>query len=302
MYLRLTKFAAVAAMLVPVSLLQAQTEPPTNTPPPSNRDQRDTTARDTSGIQDPNRVRSTENDAILATWLAVANENEIALARLAQQRAQSAEVKQFAQKMIDDHTQMLTKLQQFGARTTGGVGTVGFGERDTTRPGERGTGGTTRPGERGTGGTAQGGERGTGDTTRPGGTGSGTGGTEPGNQGVFGDRGNRTGQPQDASMRMGGGSLDHVALLQDLGRKCRQSATEMLNEKQGAEFDKAYMHMAVAAHVHSKDTIEVFRNYSSDRLRTGLDEALRTVNTHLEHAKTLCKKTDEAGGMGGERR
>src|SRR5262245_4915998 len=65
----------------------------------------------------PDRTSTKDDDqpenAILATWLLTENETEIALAQLAQQRAQDPEVKQFAQKMIDDHRQMMQKLQPF---------------------------------------------------------------------------------------------------------------------------------------------------------------------------------------------
>lgn len=54
-------------------------------------------------------------DGILAGWLLVDNNNEVALAQLAVQRAQDNEVKQFAQKMIDDHRAMGAKLQPFAS-------------------------------------------------------------------------------------------------------------------------------------------------------------------------------------------
>ena len=54
-----------------------------------------------------------ESDGILATWLLIENNNEIALSELAVQRAQDPEVKSFAQKMIDQHREMAKKLQPF---------------------------------------------------------------------------------------------------------------------------------------------------------------------------------------------
>src|SRR5512134_794437 len=83
--------------LLPTSLLFAQVDP---APRPQA-----TTAQTA-----PSKDRgSAATDAILVTWLLTGNSNEIALARLAQQKAQSNEVKQFAQKMIDDHGQLAQK-------------------------------------------------------------------------------------------------------------------------------------------------------------------------------------------------
>lgn len=52
-------------------------------------------------------------DQQLASWLLVDNRGEIQLARLAQERASSDDVKEFAKKVIDDHSKLVEELQQF---------------------------------------------------------------------------------------------------------------------------------------------------------------------------------------------
>jgi len=99
-------FGAVLMAQEPPSRPPA-TVPPAVTPTPVNR----------MPGQDPT------SDAILITWLMVDSENEIALSRIALQRAQSPAVRQFAQKMIDDHGQIVQKLQQ--VRVVAGNGRVG---------------------------------------------------------------------------------------------------------------------------------------------------------------------------------
>ncbi|HWB11474.1 MAG TPA: DUF4142 domain-containing protein [Pirellulales bacterium] len=54
-------------------------------------------------------------DQQLASWLLVDNRAEIQLARMAQERASCDEVKEFAKRMIDDHAEMVEKLQRFAA-------------------------------------------------------------------------------------------------------------------------------------------------------------------------------------------
>jgi predicted outer membrane protein len=69
-------------------------------------------AQDSASVS---KTRATQADGILAGWLAVDSQNEVALAQIAQQKAQDPEVKQFAQKMIDDHRRMAEQLQPFAA-------------------------------------------------------------------------------------------------------------------------------------------------------------------------------------------
>jgi len=258
------KFAISFVALLPMGLLTAQADParpskPTNPPAataPAAGDQ----------SQGQNQRSSAEGDAILATWLVVGNENEIALARLALQRAQSPEVKEFAQKLVTEHGQFVQKLQPFVGANRIGSG-AGTGGRSVGESGGIGTNGRSDGNDRGNdkSGTA--------------------------------DR-SGTGQPADASGTRSNspmGSLDHAALIRDLGRKCLESETQLLGEKSGAEFDRAFASMQVYAHVRSQDMLEVFGNYATDRLRPILAEGQRTVKSHLEAAKALCKATETVG-------
>ncbi len=123
-------------------------------------------------LQEPSRTPRTgdasqsaganEADGLLAGWLVVESDNEVALARIAQQKARSPEVKDFAQKMIDDHGQMSRKLQPF-ATTAGFSAKNPAGEtatpeagaqRDAGRPIETGSdkSGSDKAGSNKTGG------------------------------------------------------------------------------------------------------------------------------------------------------
>ncbi len=242
--------------LLPTALLFAQVDP---APRPQ------TGAAQTDPKKDRGNVA---NDAILVSWLLTCNSNEIALARVAQQKAQSNEVKQFAQKMIDDHGQLAQKLQPFaGANTTTDQG---------SKPNDRGS----VTSDRGTGST----ERGTGAENR------GTGGEIRGT-GRDASASGVTVATQSTTM----GAFDHSALIRDLGKKCLESETKMLNEKTGADFDRCYMSMVVGAHVKAADMMEVFGTYASERLRPTLEAGHKTIVAHLEHAKTLCKQTETGG-------
>lgn len=53
-------------------------------------------------------------DAHFASCLILQNQNEVAVAKLAQQKAQSATVKEFAEKLVREHQQFLQDLERFG--------------------------------------------------------------------------------------------------------------------------------------------------------------------------------------------
>lgn len=181
------------------------------------------------------------SDGILATWLLIDNENEVALARLAQQRAQDPEVKQFAQMMVSDHEQMSQPLQPIAAK-------VGY----------------------------------TGDSS------------------VAGGAGQDQNRPREASMNREPGELDHVALLQELGQECRMSARQLLESKQGAEFDKCFMDMMVGAHMKMDDMLTVFDRHASGELKSVIDQAQGKVQSHLQKAQDIAKKVgDKSSGQSG---
>ena len=212
---------------------------------------------------------SSRGDQLLASWLVVDNENEIALSRLAQERSKNEEVKQFAKQMIDDHQQMVTKLQ-----TIAGASLVGDRGGDRDRGRHQREDGQQPP------------------TTNP------PTGTPPsgGHQGGA--------EPREASGVRESGRLDFVQIKRELAQQCLASARRELEQKSGAEFDKCFMMMQVGAHVMAVDTLEVFKNHASGQLRQTITEALPTVRTHLDHAKTIAKsmegKSSDAAGTGTE--
>ena len=244
-----------------------QDNPPGAKPKP---DPQATTRTDAPATADP-------EDGFLAAWLLIGNENEIALAQLAQSRSQDATVKAFAQKMIDDHRQMGQKLQKFAS-------SVGYVAAATTPP-------TSPPRE----GEARAKERPAGENVgdprhNAGGTADSSGRSTP----------DLTDEGRRAAAEGTGGSIDHVALFQELGKQCLDSSRKEIESKSGAEFDKCYVGMAVGAHMKTNDMLTVFQRHASSDLKFVLAEGQKTVQAHLQHAKELCKNLEgKAHASGG---
>jgi predicted outer membrane protein len=255
---------AVTAQVTPQPQPQPHTNPPSNT---------------MTGATGATGMATSDEDRFFATCIAIANDNEIALAQLAEQKAQNPEVKEFAKKMVEDHTKFGEKLRQYAAPTTGNP--MG---RSGVAPGERGLEPGQHPGDTSQPPVARGeGDRNRIDTSR------GRGLPESRRTDDMGRRANETG---GVNTGLDAGNVDHVALMQELGQQCLSTAKRELESKSGAEFDKCYVGMAIAAHAMVNDELTVFSRHASSNLRTVFQEGQPTVQAHLDHAKNLIKTLD----------
>jgi predicted outer membrane protein len=192
-------------------------------------------------------------DAQLAACLIVDNQGEVAISRFAQDKAKNAQVKRFAEQMVEDHGEMLKKLQQFTP------GRQGQADRAAVPPADRPQ--TDRPAA-----------------------------APPANRPQPGAAPDRPIARQGAQQR--GGPINFVALKRELGEQCLQSARKELESKEGVEFDKCYIGMAIAKHMQAIDTMKVFKNHASSELAQVIDEGIRTADTHLTHAKEIMKQLE----------
>ncbi len=230
--------------------------------PPSNPSKSDPSRIDTQNRKYSGAMR---NDAILASLLLVDNEAEIALAQLAKERATDKDVKEFAAKMIEDHTQFGTKLQACCAADA--LNDTGRANRDVPAS-------TDAPNHPST----------------------------PSTTGNPADDAKRVGAQDRTSEKMLDSPADHIAMFKELGAKCLESSKRMLMEKNGADFDRCYMGMQVGMHQHVLDSLDVFQKYASPTLQEVLTTGSQTVKMHLTHAKEIASRfeTSKAAAKPGE--
>jgi len=86
--------------------------------------------------------------------------------------------------------------------------------------------------------------------------------------------------------------FDHAGLLTELGAQCLESSRKELMQKQGAEFDRCFVGMAIGSHMGANDMLTVFQRHASPSLAPVLADSQRVVATHLQHAKELAKKLE----------
>ena len=192
------------------------------------------------------------------------NQAEIALARIAEQRAADPQVKQFAQKMIHDHTAFLSKLQN--AAAGGAAQRTGSAQQPDSQSGVGGPGAEINaPGVQ--------------VRVQPG---------ESNNASSPADTTSRTGR----QMTGASGARQFVQIEKEVAAQCLQSKTRELNQKEGAQFDRCYMNMQVGAHMKMADELTVYSRYGSGEFQTICQEGLQTTKEHLTMAKQIAERLD----------
>jgi predicted outer membrane protein len=217
--------------------------------------------RDAQGVAG---AHSQEVENYLANCLLMKNKAEIEFAEFAQQQAQSQEVKQFAQKLIQDHGQLVQKLQPLA-----GMNAANRQSSTSTRVDNRQI-------------DAQ---RDASDTTRL-----------PGSPGAArNDQANQslTATTQTAQQSQGGGALHQLTQIEkQIGERYKQAFKEELQSKNGAEFDKCYVGAMIGSHMHSLAALEVIGQQTQGQLAEVAQQAQPIVQQHLDHAKQLAKQLE----------
>jgi predicted outer membrane protein len=217
-------------------------------------------------------ARASQSDQEIAAVKLAMCRNEVELAKLASQKAQSDEVKQFAAKMVKEHTEGCAKLEKWA----GSAGNAAVGRNPRATAGEFGNA-ATRPA------TPDAADRADQPPVRPGAPGS--------------PAGARSGADL-ARQPAASHGLDWVSIHQELAQQCLASAKQELEKKDGAEFDKCYIGMAIASHQHAVDADHVFMNHSSQAFQGEVEECLKTATSHLNEAKDIMKNLADKKDQG----
>jgi predicted outer membrane protein len=219
-------------------------------------------------------------DQFLAACLLGQNKAEVELSKLALQKSENAEVKQFAQKMIQDHQKMIEQLQPLAAthganRAASGLlggNSESQGRTETTEG--RSTDTRALPGSSG---AAQ--------TLAP----TGTSGSVPSSSATA----DAATTSNTAASSAGTGAVHQLMQIdRQINERCLQMARDELQQKSGAEFDKCYVGMAIGAHSKALAALEVIGKQTQGTLAQVAQQAQPTVQQHLDHAKQLMKEVD----------
>lgn len=218
-------------------------------------------------------------DKQLATCLAIDNWAEIQVAKYAESKSQTPEVKQFAAMLEKDHTAFVDRLKGMDpsiASLVHSEGSQGNQFQSNSSPNATDQRSTQRAGEeRRDSTTAQ--RNNQNDANQPGQL----------NQANQANQANRTSEHS--------ASGDEGSMLQikrEIASACVETFRNELASKPTEEFDRCFLGQQVGAHLQMLDTLKVFQRHASPELARTIDEATQATQQHLDQAKQLLSRSE----------
>ncbi len=191
-------------------------------------------------------------DQFIATCLLIGNQEEVAMAQEAVDRAENKQVKEFAQKLVDDHQKAIQKLQQH-ANQSMGLNVNGDATADRSSEGDKYVSTDSATAQRYTANKVD----------------------------------------INSSNMAGSGALNQVLQMnRQAAQECLSMTKSMMQEKQGAEFDKAFAGSQIGAHVGMLAKLKASQQHASPELASIIKESEQSVQQHLDHAKQLCQELE----------
>lgn len=216
-------------------------------------------------------------DHFLASCVAIDNQEEIALARWAEQKLQSNEAKEFAGMLVKDHSEFLTKLQQHAPEatkehflTSAGSGQRPEGQRRNDRDQTNRNETSAKEGVR--------------DPTQPTPQPDATADRNPVDKQSTGIRNNN----ESSNL-----NVDLMQLHREIAEQCLANTKEMLGKKSDEERDACFIGLQIAKHAAMKTKLEVFQRHATGELKELLAQGASVTSNHMEHAEKLMKQLSE---------
>lgn len=265
--------AGVVACLAASAMVSAQVERTTQKPASQSQQQGER-------LQQGQQSQAQGADAKIATWIALGDFEEITVSQQAVNRASNEQVREFGQKMVDDHTKSLEKLRELGAQVA-----VPPAAREQSGQQSRDQSSAQRQ-------TQQNQQTQQTQQNQPG---QQANQQNPQRQPATSQSGqqNRGTQQTTASRQGMGGDLDFLSIHREITEECLKAALADLENKSGVEFDKCYMNGQVAAHMKQLETVKVMSQHAqSQELKDALQEEQQSIKQHLDEARQIAKTLD----------
>lgn len=214
--------------------------------------------------------RGMHGDQALATCLAIANQEEIALAKLAEEKSKSKDVKEFAEMLVKDHQGFLQKLSKF-APEAAREGFLMERHQNQTRDNKSQSSTNQNSNIQPAGGAARA------DGQRD------------------GQRVQQTaGTAQDPAH--GGQHLDFIAMHKEIAEECLANAKAKMNREDADKFDKCFIGHQIGMHEQMKVTLTVFQRHTNGELNQVISEGLKKTESHLKKAEDIMKDLEASSG------
>lgn len=210
-------------------------------------------------------------DQLMASCVAVGNQEEIAIAEFARQKSQNEDVKKFVEMMITDHHTYLLKLRKFAPEATQ-PGYIPSNTKEAAKA--RGLKGIIQ--QTGAAVAAAVSDDAKDDAKK-----------------VENADDKDDAKVETADSKETGDSGKHSIFAQmerELAAECLALTKAKLGEKSGAEFDQCFIGQQIGAHMAMKAKLTVFQRHASPELAKVFAEGLKTTEHHLAKAEDLAKE------------
>lgn len=240
------------------------------------------TQQNWKGAQNPAMAGAgrTDLDHYLVKVLVKANQDEIEMGKLAQQRSQNAEVKQLATQMVQDHTRFLSRLESLKkgeAVANPQAATQPQTQRSTAFRGNI-------SGESANGPNQQ--------QAQP--VPNSQVAQQPGaNNAQLRFGGKRMHRGEQFGMGGDHGTAGQFAkIMEEVDRNMQQSLVRDLSSKQGAQFNRCFLTSQLFSHMWVAEALKTFERDATPQLKPVLQEGIQATEQHLTHIKSLLAKAE----------
>lgn len=197
-------------------------------------------------------------EQLFATKLMIANQGVVDLSKMATEKASSDKVKEFAQTLVKEHESLCRDIEKLQA-SKGRSKSDGQSQAGRTTSGQQG-----QPGQPGQ-----------------------TAGRQAGQPGQTAGRQGQGGQQSGDSQ----GIIDKLeSIAEKSSKKQLEMAKEMLEKRDGENFDMAFVGLQVAAHTRAVADLSALQGVGSKEMQDVVKQAEDATKKHLEKAKDLAEQ------------
>lgn len=198
------------------------------------------------------------NDHMLASCVAVSNQEEIAIAKFAEERTKNSQVREFAQQLQKDHGAFLQKLKQYAPEAAADEFLSREVALDALPRSESILGNKTETTTKANGRTT---------VTKT-----------------------QTGTVAEAAKA----PINPLTLQQEVAQQCLANTQKMLTDKGADKFDACFLGHQIVMHAAMKTKLQVFERHASGELAELFADAGKTMTAHMGHAEELMEQIAHA--------
>jgi predicted outer membrane protein len=267
-----SRFAAftVAGAILSAALVSAQENQ--KQPQPGRAQQEQTQAQSGRDQLTDQRSGWKNTDQLMASCITIQNLEEVALAKMAEDKLQNEKVKKFATMMQEQHQAYLTKLEKFASEAArqplDQEGSASRSELELT--------GTTKGRVKQVSAT-----------------------TSEDRQNA--DKATASEKDPATPAAESGNQVDLIQLDREIAQECLNSAKAEMQKKEGIEADQCFLGYQIAKHAAMKAKLTVFERHASPELAKLFAEGAATADKHKTEAEDIMKSLASAD-TGAERR